>query len=250
MSFLDLPNDILKEFMHNYLYPPEALKCLQVCKLLNRISDRDIIIKRCIYHNNQIRMMKELDTMIFCPQCNIRLTDQKRLNTHLQKHAHKKKLGKTMMATKDTLHIYDCTKCGLPESNFTSHKCCYTTRCYNRQMSGIFPWAESLCQKDEWYIFDPKFKLHHCKSRCKLCKEEFNSGVIETDIDFNTNGFYPHYQTCPLQSEMIRIYNLQGNRTDEECFAICEQWDAKSKSKFNEDEIKFEQEYLEWKKSL
>jgi hypothetical protein len=232
MSFLDLPVDILKEFMHKYLHPSEALKCLRVCKLLNRISDRDIIIKRCIYYNTYVKMMEELDKMIFCPECGIKLANKKGLNIHLRKH----KLGKKMIDCGNTLHIYDCSRCGFPDSNFSSHKCCYLVTCMYNHISFLFPWVETLCK--DFYILDPKLKLHLCNARCKLCKEVFNAD--------SKYGFGDHYKICPLKSEMIRIYKIQGERTDEEYNSLMLEWD--SDPNINNDELAFEQEYLEWKK--
>lgn len=46
MSLLDLPSDLLREFMKRYFHPKDALTCLQVCKRLNEIVDKHLVFDR------------------------------------------------------------------------------------------------------------------------------------------------------------------------------------------------------------
>lgn len=63
---------------------------------------------------------------------------------------------------------------------------------------------------------------------------------------FCSNGVYDgygtHFTECSMRNKIIEIYQLKGDKTDEE-------WAEYSKTlkNNNESEILFEKEYLEWK---
>lgn len=107
-------------------------------------------------------------------------------------------------------------------------------------------WAECLCSKIKWNNGDPEYKTHVCTARCKCCKQVFESGYKDEVYGTWVYGLTHHFKNCPLREEMIKIYKLKGDRTEEEWI----QFKELTKDDPNLEAIKFEEEYAKWKESL
>lgn len=232
-DLLYLCKDLLSAMMNHYFDPISALRCLRVCKRLNSLGDRDLIIEKVLRYRMLLEYQEQYSKLIICPKCQTVLNSKKSLKKHLIKHDTLERSGKKMPVYK-TFQERVATCCNTPTSNYTSHRCLIrkTDLCDRRLTASFYPWSEVLCPDKEWYLIDPNYKEKVCESRCKVCKTIYDC--------------YDHFEKCPERSKLIEIYSLKGDRTDEE-------WDlfmkmTKDDPSYAQREEEFEKEYLEWKK--
>lgn len=237
---LSLPTDLIKYLINDVCDPITSLRCLRVCKRLNDLGDRTKIIHRVLMFNIELEFQEQFSKLILCPKCFIKMDNQQSLKKHLQKHLQAEKRNK-ILACHNPLKRSLCYYCKGPTSNLTGHTCLLQRKsCLNGGAGYIYPWAESLCHQDDWYRDDPNFLEHRCYARCKVCKKVFESGYLDNE----TSGFNVHFNECQMRNKIIEIYQLKGDRTDEEW----KEFLNIVKDQPNELESLFEKEYLEWKK--
>lgn len=197
MNFLEFPKDI-RVMLIKYLYPQEAFFMFRMCKKINQLIKefklQDSILKKFLNWKTTKEFEEDVRQLNLCTQCNF--VFPKHMKEHaIQIHYRKHEQGKRMQhssyyhLTKTT-----CFGCGCPISNHTSHLCISEQiNCYTGNVGDIFLWAETLCEKIDWFKLDPKYKTHKCKARCKCCGEEFSPTEV---IDGCYYGYKIHYQKC------------------------------------------------------
>ncbi|ARF09982.1 hypothetical protein Indivirus_6_48 [Indivirus ILV1] len=237
-NFLDLPEDVIIPMINNIFDPITSLKCLRVCKRLNELGNRSKIIYRVLMFNMKSEFQRQLDKMILCPKCFIKLDNETSLKKHLYKHAQAERKN-NILACHNPFKRGSCRYCKGPTSNLTNHVCLlsdYRT-CLNSRVIDYYDWADSLCCQGEFYMNDPNYLEHKCKFRCKVCKEVVdNSGEGGSDLNFDR-----HFQECPFRNKIIEIYQLKNDNEGREFF------EKVSEGQPYELEQLFETEYLEWK---
>lgn len=231
-----LPRDILKLLLHKFFDPIAALRCLQTCKYLNIIADRTEIIYKALILKSEKDFEEKMEKLILCPKCFIGLDSKEILRKHLNKHFEMEKKNKVMPCHNPFIKL-KCHDCHSTTSNLTSHNCLLRSKyCFNKSILRIFPYFDSLCFQDTWYKTDPNFKDHKCLTRCKFCKKVF---VTKKEVLNN------HFRECEFKDQILDIYSIRGDRTDDEWRTFLENYDAELCLK---KEKEFEKEYLNWKK--
>lgn len=235
---MNLPRDLLELMVNKYLDPVSALRSLQTCKKLNELGDRTKIIYEVLMLRMQVEFQDQIDKLIKCPKCFIILETKKSLQKHLRKHNAKKQIRNCKQLVKKC-----CSACNGPVTNFTTHRCLIqSNHCFFGMIEHFYPWAENLCRQQNWYRIDPNMN-HFCSARCKLCKEIFSVEESKmTDLGDLRDPISKHFGECKMKKEMMEIYHLRGDRTDEEW----EEFLISIKGIPNTREILFEKEYLEW----
>lgn len=240
MEFLSLGKDLVVHIIQNYIDPVTAVKCLRLCKRVYGLFNNNrkhLLITRVLKHNMERDYQRQMDKLILCPVCKCKMESKKALDNHVRKH----KNANRNIPVHKPLILSKCSDCGTTTSNFTSHYCYIrqTRHCHGISGSYYFKWLDVLREDREWYKDDPNFTEHKCECICKFCKKRM--GCCE--------GFSNHFEKCEQKSEIIRVYVLKGDRSEEEWSVLMESYNKKDEAYLLSQKVEeeFEKEYIFWK---
>ena len=208
----DLPKDLIKKLINEYLDGRTAFSCLTVNKRIAECVNKKIVMEKYLkyisYKKNKEYVEMIRDAM--CTKCNQIFLDKRKNPNNLKKHMEKHLLQEK---AKKKIQIHkipeSCTYCDVPYiGDIVEHvRYCSLRKvdCKSHIEASMYSFIESLCNKHEHYINEP----HSCQIKCRECEKIFKVDRSE-DAEGNTkNSIWEHFKECEKREDMIAKYTLK-----------------------------------------
>jgi hypothetical protein len=194
---------LIKILLNKYFDGLTASRCQRVCKLFQRLVNKEIVVEKCLKQVTRIDCYPAIRDFAHCSKCNV-IMSKERLKGH-EEVDHVKKKYQPMPI------VLECKLCQLPYPDHykritkKNHYCrLKRVKCKNIDSMENFPWLELLCTKPEGYVGE--MNQHECKVKCIECKEIFDFyNRSNSELDSLTT----HTSICPERNNnMLLKYNL------------------------------------------